>query len=60
MSRREVLLRQKLSVPLMTPSQEIIHAGRNVSVEDEDQLEGPQTKSYDTSFLRGYFLDNVE
>ena len=45
--------RRKRSVPLMTPSREIIHAGRNVSVEDEDQLEGPQTKSHDANFLRG-------
>ena len=29
-------------------------------VEDKDQLEGPQTKSYDANFLRGYFLDDIE
>ena len=29
-------------------------------VEDKDQLEGPQTKSYDANFLRGYFSDDVE
>ncbi len=29
-------------------------------VEDKDQLEGPQTKSYDANSLRRYFSDDVD